>query len=407
MKNYLEIKEDPYKEQIVDTLLKAGITIGTITIGGAAAAILGHSLTTTIMNVLKRNTSLFHNEKQLSCRNQLIGAMIEKSGHYENTDRSASTTEKEAEEIFEDLYLRCEKEAEEQKIKYMGNLAVNFHKNSEGYPGHLVHQFIKDLEEFTYNQLCFLSVIHRHGIPTDPLMLPYRRPIYVEGNNDLQHNLYWLKQKGYINDQDRTTSIGKEFINLTHLYEIPFEDCNPIAEKIGLKRYGHDICKISKKPYAIWTHRVGGSSEERRREPEPNDEWVAAYWVFSTTGYHYHQVSDPNKLFELEEAKVKLLPQISVDEDNPKNVICKIRSKGIEITIPSYFFQDLYDEIEFNSQNQWHSEGSLYANARTSKQLGCYTLLYPKRIYNPKSVGDQEAFTTLLTDCFINGAKIF
>ena len=52
MKNYLEIKEDAYKEQIVDTLLKAGITLGTITIGGAAAAILGHSLTTTEVHTL-------------------------------------------------------------------------------------------------------------------------------------------------------------------------------------------------------------------------------------------------------------------------------------------------------------------------------------------------------------------
>ena len=406
MKNYLEIEEDAYKEQIVDTLLKAGITIGTITIGGAAAAILGHSLTTTIMNVLKRNTSLFHNEKQLSCRNQLIGAMIEKSGHYENTDRSASTTEKEAEEIFEDLYLRCEKEAEEQKIQYMGNLAVNFHKNSEGYPGHLIHQFIKDLEEFTYNQLCVLSVIHRHGIPTDPLMLPYKRPIYVDRYDDLQHDFYLLEQKGYVNKDCRTTSIGKNFINLTHLYEVPIEDCNPIAEKIELKRYGHDTCEISKKPYAIWTHKYGGLSEEMRREPEPNDEWVAAYWIFSPTGYHYHQISNPNKSLPLTEATKKLLPQITAEKDNGGNAILQIRSEGIEITIPSTF-QGLYDEIDFNSQNRWHYKGSLYANVRRSKELGCYTLLYPKGIFNPKSVGDQNDFFQLLIDCFIKGAKIF
>ena len=38
------------------------------------------------------------------------------------------------------------------------------------------------------------------------------------------------------------------------------------------------------------------------REPKPSDEWVAAYWVFSSTGYHYPQVSDPNKSFQLTEA---------------------------------------------------------------------------------------------------------
>ena len=407
MKNYLKIEEDAHKLEIFDTLAKTGITFGAITIGEPAVAILGGSLAIIVKKVLKRNTSLFHNEKQLSCRNKLIEAMVEKARHYKNTHRSSSTTEKEAEEIFEDLYLRCEKESEEQKIKYMGNLAVNFHNNPEDYPVPLVHQFIKDLEAFTYNQLCVLSVLHRHGIPTNPLMLPYNHPINVNMDNALQYDLYWFEQKGYIGKDSRTTAIGKEFVNLTHLYEIPIEDCNPIAKKMGLKRYGHDTCEISKKPYAIWTHRIGGYSEEMRREPEPNDKWVAAYWVFSPTGYSYHNVSDSDKSFNLKEAVEKLLPQISAEKDDSGNAIPRIRSEGIQITIPSAFLQDLYNEKEFNSQNTWHSEGSLYANVRTSQELGCYTLLYPKGIYNPKSVGDQNDFIELLIDCFIKGAKIF
>ena len=406
MRDYLKIEEDAHKLEIFDKLAKVGITIGTITIGEPAAAIFGDSLTTIVKKVLRRNTSLFHNKKQSSCRNKLVGAMVEKAGHYENTHRSSSTTEKEAEEIFEELYLRCEKESEEQKIKYMGNLAVNFHNNPEDYPVPLVHQFIKDLEEFTYNQLCVLSVIHRHGIPTNPLMLPYKCPIHVDMYDDLQHDFYLLEQKEYINKDCRTTAIGKKFVNLTHLYEVPIEDCNPIAKKMALKRYGHDTCEISKKPYAIWTHKYGGSSEEMRREPEPNDEWVAAHWVFSSTGYAYHRISDPDKSFRLKEAIQKLRPQIAEEKDDAGNAILRIRSEGIEITIP-FTFQDLYNEIEFNSQNTWHYKGSLYANVRTSQELGCYTLLYPKGIYNPKSVGDQNEFTTLLTDCFIKGAKIF
>ena len=332
--------------------------------------------------------------------------MVEKARHYENTHHSSSTTEKEAEEIFEELYLRCEKESEEQKIKYMGNLAVNFHNNPEDYPMPLVHQFIKDLEEFTYNQLCVLSVIHRHGTPPDPITILYNRPINVNTDNALQYDLYWFEQKGYIGKDSRTTAIGKEFINLTHLYEIPIEDCNPIAEKMELKCYGHETCEISKKPYAIWTHKYGASSEEMRREPEPNDEWIAAYWVFSSTGYGYPRMSDPNKSFRLKEAIQKLRPKIAEEKDDAGNAILRIRSEGIEITIP-FTFQGLYNEKEFNSQNTWLYQGSLYANVRTSQELGCYTLLYPKGIYNPKSVGDQNEFTTLLTDCFIKGAKIF
>ena len=406
MKNYFEIEEDAYKGQIADTV-KTGITIGAMALAGPAAAIFGHSLTTIIMNVVKRNSSVFHNEKQKSCRNKLIEAMVEKAEHYENTHQSSSTTEKEAEEIFEELYLRCEKESEEQKIKYMGNLAVNFHQNSEGYPVPLVHQFIKDLEAFTYNQLCVLSVIHRHGTPPDPINILYNRPISVNMDNALQYDLYLLEQKGYIGKDSRTTAIGKEFIKLTHLYEVPFEEANPIAEKMGLKHYEHDTCEISKKPYAIWTHKYGASSKEMRREPEPNDEWVAACWVFSPTGHSFHNVSDSDKSFNLKEAVEKLLPQIVEEKDDAGNVIPIIRSEGIQIKNPPEFLQDLYDETEFNSQNTWHSQGSLYANVRTSKQLGCYTLLYPKGVFDPKSVGDQTDFIELLIDCFIKGAKIF
>ena len=366
MRNYLEIEEDVHKEKIVDTLLKTGITFGAITIGEPAVAILGDNLAAVIKSILRKNSSLFHNEKQKSCRNKLIGAMVEKARHYENTHRSSSKKEKEAEEIFEDLYLRCEKESEEQKIKYMGNLAVNFHQNPEGYPVHLVHQFIKDLEEFTYNQLCVLSVIHRHGTPPDPINILYKRQIDVNMDNDLQYALYWLEQKGYIDKDSRTTAIGKEFVNLTHLYEVPFEEANPIAKKMGLKHYEHDTCEISKKPYAIWTHAIGATSEMMRREPEPNDKWVAAYWVFSSTGYHYHQISNPNKWFPLTEATEKLLPQIRKYKDDSGNAIPRIRSGDLVITIPN---EMPYDETEFNSQNTWIYRGSLYANVRTSQQL--------------------------------------
>ena len=407
MKNYLKIEEDAHKLEIYDTLAKTGITFGAITIGEPAVAILGDNLAAVIKSILKKNSSLFHNEKQKSCRNKLIGAMVEKAGHYENTHRSSSTTEKEAEEIFEDLYIRCDKESEEQKIKYMGNLAMNFHQNPEGYPVPLVHQFINDLEAFTYNQLCVLSVIHRHGTPPDPINILYKRPISVNMDNALQYDLYLLEQNGYIDKDSRTTAIGKEFVNLTHLYEIPFEDCNPIAKKMGLKHYGHNTCEISKKPYAIWTHKYGATSEMMIREPEPNDEWVAAYWVFSTTGYHYHQVNEPNESLPLTEAMEKLLPKIVEEKDDAGNASPRIRSNGIAITIPAYFLQDLYNEKEFNSQNTWHYQGSLYANVRTSQELGFYTLLYPKGTLNPKFVGDQEAFVTRLTDCFIKGAKIF
>ena len=43
-------------------------------------------------------------------------------------------------------YLKIEEDVHKEKI------VDNFHQNSEGYPAPLVHQFIKDLEEFTYKR---------------------------------------------------------------------------------------------------------------------------------------------------------------------------------------------------------------------------------------------------------------
>ena len=87
------------------------------------------------------------------------------------------------------------------------------------------------------------------------------------------------------------------------------------------------------------------------------------------------------------------------------DTITRIRAEGIEITLPTGF---QYNGIEFNAQNQWIYSGSLYANVRTSQQIGLYTLLYPKGVFNPRYLTEEEeGFGTRLTDCFLKGAKIF
>ena len=118
-----------------------------------------------------------------------------------NTHHSSTTTDKDAEEIFDALYTKCETESEEKKIKYMGYLAVNQHKNPEDYPLYLAHQFINDLEEFTYEQLCILSLIYRYKSTQDPIgILNDKQCINTDNNDELKYITLSLQQKGYIND---------------------------------------------------------------------------------------------------------------------------------------------------------------------------------------------------------------
>ena len=184
MKDYLKIEEDVHKLQNFDTLAQAGISIGIMTLGEPAAAILGYGLTRIIKIVLREKTTLFHNKHQKTRKNMLIASMVEKASQYEDTHHSSTTTNKDAKEIFSDLYTKCETESDEKKIKYMGNLAVNFHKNPEGYPLHLAHQFINDLEEFTYKQLCVLSLIYRYKSTQNPISILTDGPCINTDNDD-------------------------------------------------------------------------------------------------------------------------------------------------------------------------------------------------------------------------------
>ena len=108
-----------------------------------------------------------------------------------------------------------------------------------------------------------------------------------------------------------------------------------------------------------------------------NDKWEMFCTVFCRGGYMYSQRS-PNQPVSLATAKEKFLPRIA--EFTHPNLTIRISFGDIQITIPSAY-QSLYDETEFNSQNEWVSSGSLHVNLRASQSVGTCVLLYPEGLH--------------------------
>ena len=113
------------------------------------------------------------------------------------------------------------------------------------------------------------------------------------------------------------------------------------------------------------------------------NKWDALSFVFGRGGYHYTQTISDQPV-SLVEAKEKFLPKIATVLA-PDQLIIRIRVGDLPITIPSAY-NFLYDETEFNSQNEWVNSGSLYVNLRTSQSVGTCVLLYPQGLQDIDSI---------------------
>lgn len=80
----------------------------------------------------------------------------------DNFFQNDNTSRSDADEIFEGIMISSQKEYEEKKIKYLGNLLGNiaFH---EDVNKSFANQLIKLSEELSYNQLCLLKIISSSG----------------------------------------------------------------------------------------------------------------------------------------------------------------------------------------------------------------------------------------------------
>jgi len=81
------------------------------------------------------------------------GDSLRSDGFFDQNNNNRSG----AEEIAESVLLKAQKEPEEKKIRFMGNLLSNISFDSNISP-ELGHQVIKTAEQLTYRQLCILNL---------------------------------------------------------------------------------------------------------------------------------------------------------------------------------------------------------------------------------------------------------
>ncbi|MEQ8747365.1 hypothetical protein [Pyruvatibacter sp.] len=81
------------------------------------------------------------------------GESLRQDGFFQPTRNGRS----DADEVAESVLLKCQREAEEQKIPYMAFLIANLAFEPEISTG-LAHQIVKTAEQLTYRQLCILKI---------------------------------------------------------------------------------------------------------------------------------------------------------------------------------------------------------------------------------------------------------
>ncbi len=148
----------------------SSVVIGGL-IAGPAGAIIGGASGPIITQVFKKIGNEIQN-RFLSQREEVrIGAAygfaINKLQEYQKSGREIRNdyffTSKEhkrtdSEEIFEGIILGAQKEYEERKVKYLGNLYANICINSAITREH-ANQLIKTITNISYRQLCILQLL--------------------------------------------------------------------------------------------------------------------------------------------------------------------------------------------------------------------------------------------------------
>lgn len=229
-------------------LMAAG-PIGAV-IGGISGPVLSHvicKISSEMRNryLAKREESrigatlAFSLEKILE--NQKQGKKIRDDGFFDETINDRST----ADEVFEGVLIAAQREHEERKLKYFGNLIANiaYDKNiSRSYANIL----IKMAEKLSYRQLCLLFVFS--GVFKDIL----RKDSY-RNYSGLSQELIGILQEAYdlylnslINNggsamlglsdlepgKARIQGIGTILICLMELHRIDMQDIGPLIEAL-------------------------------------------------------------------------------------------------------------------------------------------------------------------------------
>ena len=150
-----------------------------------------------------------------------------------------------AQEVWESVLLKSQREPEEKKLPYMAHLLANLAFDSQ-IGVHMAHQITKAAEQLTYRQLCILKLV----AVRDEFDL--RKEDY-RGQGSFKKELYQvlyecldLYNRGYVNFSGEVAfgptdikpgsatvqGIGDDIFNLMRLRMIPNEDIVPIAVQL-------------------------------------------------------------------------------------------------------------------------------------------------------------------------------
>ena len=225
--------------------------------GSAEAALYG--VGGTVVSIVLKGLGKEFSRRYLGSREEArVGALImlaseEVRKRRENGDSlrgdgffdEKATGRKDAEEVIESLLLKCQRDPEEKKIKYMANLLSNICFDPT-VDVDTAHQIIKAAEQLTYRQLCILKIC----VIKDSFSLregDYRDQGRSSKNlYPILYECYNLSLTGYISfggdvafgptdvkpGKMNVQGIGADIFNLMGLMSIPQEEIEPIVRQL-------------------------------------------------------------------------------------------------------------------------------------------------------------------------------
>ena len=239
----------------------AGGTIGLL-LGGPAGAVVGGAGGAAISESLRLVGQEF-SKRFLTKREEaraggvLVIAAAEIQKRLENGDEirqdgffdQEQTDRSDADEVVENIVLKCQREPQEKKIRFMGYLIANLSFDSTT-SADLAHQIINVADELTYRQLCLLRIAV--GAKTLNLcntnyreLKKFPRELY-----QILHECLDLYNRALINFGGEvvfglpdiqpgsmdTQGLGGDIHNLMNLNLIPIEDMMPIIHVLRITK---------------------------------------------------------------------------------------------------------------------------------------------------------------------------
>lgn len=155
-----------------------------------------------------------------------------------------------AEELLEAAIISAEKEYEERKLQYLGNLYANIVVNPEIKREYAIH-FIRIINQLSFRHLCLMELFYKRFLQREELVRSKLRGLDDHGirQADIISEIYDLEQKGLLDlhipltydaktgrkdtlaqDKINLTALGKSFCELLSLNEIPEEALDELNE---------------------------------------------------------------------------------------------------------------------------------------------------------------------------------